>query len=1106
MLQRGKIITKYIQQSNKALIKQFIQRPVSLGDVFFLQGSQTYNTFDYQEMKDITKTINPNIDFEQMINDAKWATKHKDILKINFDKGDYCLNMINCTKQVCKKLHYYNWTNINCANIKAAHTETASHIRQLQSPFIISIEMLGNKWSMSLYSTESIIIQAIIKIKHKYGNMVPIHIYFDIAQKLYEKNNGPIIWDNDEYTKMLMKRAKGLIKFDEGYAYIIADKKSLDNRLCHCRLKSFCYSKHVSPNVLSCQYAHISYGLAHTENKCHWTGNPSNRQCIHTNLENVKTTETSLDWLIAYNENTQRTIQKIIKPETVEWNIYPNLLNQLHQQNINHLQSIKLKIKIKKKMQWQALVPIIFTLNEIARIKTIKYVNKVIMFKMQIRNENQTFNLMHVSKAYQNKSLMVEDAFLTISIKKTQPSHYIIAIENVSFYTTPKTVIHWFEKYINDRIQQGKREAIHQERQAAKMKHNLRKDWQSKIEQETPEPKIKIYGKVIQINMVDPKFEHHKPQIFVETDSFRMPSKIHNIPIKVSKDIQQSNVTNLWSSTNNICNLYLEIINQPQQHHYVYRITTRRASPPPLPPNHQTIISPSPTIHNHVVNNYVYNYHYHFNAKQTSRIHANHNVPKNIKQIQYDQQAISNKYSRAKPSLFHLKQSNSHYAYKQVNVLNPKQYQLYQPQSQSQPQPQPQHDSNYKTNEQCNYNNNQINEVRKDVYIDIKNKNHYNINSTPKHRNINSPNNQASKPLISYKCNVESSDASNICSTKPNVKFDCNPPYMEPYDPTPFQPPSTSTSTTKTKIDEDNDNSKDTEDSHQLQNNNEYTKDNLYTIAWYRMPQIKIGEELGSGSFGTVNKCFYYSRLTGKEEIGAIKIIKDPKNWDNTDQESMILRSLNHDNIIKLRGRILSPSCLIFEICMANLHTIIHTKRIPYLAEISIIKQITSGISYMHSKEIMHLDLKPGNILLDSKNTIKIADFGLAKTLSAKMPTTKGTDIFAAPERIRGNYYDEKVDIYAFAIILYQLKTKIYPYSVEINKGIFNNNDDAVLQATYNNARPELNVQSFQHNIDAKYWINIINRMWDQDPKNRPTAKNIMDEINLLCTTKHYNK
>ncbi|KAH8585113.1 calmodulin-domain kinase 1 [Cryptosporidium sp. chipmunk genotype I] len=193
---------------------------------------------------------------------------------------------------------------------------------------------------------------------------------------------------------------------------------------------------------------------------------------------------------------------------------------------------------------------------------------------------------------------------------------------------------------------------------------------------------------------------------------------------------------------------------------------------------------------------------------------------------------------------------------------------------------------------------------------------------------------------------------------------------------------------------------------------------------------------LGKGSFGEVLKC--KDRITQQEY--AVKVISkaSAKNKDTNTilREVELLKKLDHPNIMKL-FEILEDSTSFY--IVGELYSggelfdeIIKRKRFSEHDAARIIKQVFSGITYMHKHNIVHRDLKPENILLESKEKdcdIKIIDFGLSTCFqqNTKMKDRIGTAYYIAPEVLRGTY-DEKCDVWSAGVILYILLSGTPPF------------------------------------------------------------------------------
>jgi serine/threonine protein kinase len=187
-------------------------------------------------------------------------------------------------------------------------------------------------------------------------------------------------------------------------------------------------------------------------------------------------------------------------------------------------------------------------------------------------------------------------------------------------------------------------------------------------------------------------------------------------------------------------------------------------------------------------------------------------------------------------------------------------------------------------------------------------------------------------------------------------------------------------------------------------------------------------ELVGEGTFGKVYKARYKLYNTpnqdpqySKNEIVALKQIlmeHEKEGFPITAiREIMILRKLDHENIVKLldiatskpseRNKNKGNVYLVFEYLEHDLYGLINRK-ISY--EVSHLKcillQILTGLLYLHSAHIIHRDLKSANILLTSKGVVKIADFGLARILSNSSNTQYTNRVvtlwYRAPELLLG--------------------------------------------------------------------------------------------------------
>lgn len=198
-------------------------------------------------------------------------------------------------------------------------------------------------------------------------------------------------------------------------------------------------------------------------------------------------------------------------------------------------------------------------------------------------------------------------------------------------------------------------------------------------------------------------------------------------------------------------------------------------------------------------------------------------------------------------------------------------------------------------------------------------------------------------------------------------------------------------------------------------------------------------------------------------------------------KEYEILNQLDHPNIIKVYGFFIGDKkhnpAILLEWCKGDL-----TKTIRYLEDIEIVRaiyEICSAMKYVHEHNIIHRDLKMGNILINANKHVKICDFGLSKIVDLSTLNTfthqVGTLMFMAPElkQVDENY-DEKVDVYSFGIILYFLVTK----GENINFNLMSTYEDSPMPKTINSLSQS-----------------IIKKCGSKSPKNRPSFAQIIQLI-----------
>ena len=204
--------------------------------------------------------------------------------------------------------------------------------------------------------------------------------------------------------------------------------------------------------------------------------------------------------------------------------------------------------------------------------------------------------------------------------------------------------------------------------------------------------------------------------------------------------------------------------------------------------------------------------------------------------------------------------------------------------------------------------------------------------------------------------------------------------------------------------------------------------------------------------------------------------------------EVELLSQLKHPNLVTFLGYCLEPNAIVMEYLPQNLHDYLieNRGRLESQQMIDFAYDIARGMEYLHRNSIIHRDLKSFNILLDENLNVKIADFGIArvKTNTSTMTTT-GTIAWTAPEILRHEAYNEKSDVYSYAIVLWEILSEgEIPFDDEFQSPM-----EAGIAVATGQIRPRLPRDSDPN------WVSLIERCWKEDPSARPSFTELMDQI-----------
>ena len=291
--------------------------------------------------------------------------------------------------------------------------------------------------------------------------------------------------------------------------------------------------------------------------------------------------------------------------------------------------------------------------------------------------------------------------------------------------------------------------------------------------------------------------------------------------------------------------------------------------------------------------------------------------------------------------------------------------------------------------------------------------------------------------------------------------------------------------------------------------NNDINKENL------SLKDFEYDQErpIGKGGYCIV----YNAMLKDTKKIYALKVIdksilKNEEEIKNIINEVKIMNELNSPNLLKLITNFEDENniYIILPLCQnGQLYDLIHKskKKIKTIYIKKYLYQTIQAIKALHKKNIIHRDIKPENILIDNKDDAILSDFGIATHCKEgeKRTTYCGTDDYLAPEVIRGQPYDERIDIWAIGILIYEC---ISP----LGKTPFNKID--FLQRTEDNKEYIIkNDKNLKINYDKDFdpfAKNLIEKILRINPDDRISIDDILNhiffkEVNLNIKNEVFN-
>eukprot|EP01060_Flectonema_neradi_P020013 TRINITY_DN27529_c0_g1_i1.p1 TRINITY_DN27529_c0_g1~~TRINITY_DN27529_c0_g1_i1.p1 ORF type:complete len:307 (+),score=60.66 TRINITY_DN27529_c0_g1_i1:37-957(+) len=203
-----------------------------------------------------------------------------------------------------------------------------------------------------------------------------------------------------------------------------------------------------------------------------------------------------------------------------------------------------------------------------------------------------------------------------------------------------------------------------------------------------------------------------------------------------------------------------------------------------------------------------------------------------------------------------------------------------------------------------------------------------------------------------------------------------------------------------------------------------------------RIGKYELGKTLGAGTFSKVKEgCDVENGTKYAVKIVDKQLLTKGHMEQQLKREIAIMKLLDHRNVLKMVDVLQTGKniYLILDLLTGGdlFDKLEQAKRFEEDVARKYFQQLISGLYYLHAQGIAHRDLKPENLLLDTNNTIFIADFGFSRLLNNQqlLNTVCGTPNYMAPEVLKEKGYDgKKADIWSAGVILYAMLAGYLPF------------------------------------------------------------------------------
>ncbi|HEY5564941.1 MAG TPA: serine/threonine-protein kinase, partial [Rhodothermia bacterium] len=268
-----------------------------------------------------------------------------------------------------------------------------------------------------------------------------------------------------------------------------------------------------------------------------------------------------------------------------------------------------------------------------------------------------------------------------------------------------------------------------------------------------------------------------------------------------------------------------------------------------------------------------------------------------------------------------------------------------------------------------------------------------------------------------------------------------------------------------------------------------------FDITGTRFSHYQVREHVGSGGMGLV----YEAEDVRLGRLVALKVLPpwsrfDPDARTRFFREAKAASSLNHPNICTIYEYDVVEDRPFIAMELVEGETLLERNKaglVPRAQAIAILSSVAAGLEHAHERDIVHRDIKPGNILLGADGRIKIADFGLARlsdtTTITRSGATLGTVAYMSPEQALGEKVTATTDVWSLGVLVFETLTGNRPFRAE--------HASALIYQILNTEPVGLDALAESHGAEI---ADIVARCLEKDPSRRPSAAEIRTMASAL--------